>query len=102
MDTLQNVLPIIIDFLIIIILIVGIILGIKAIITIGKVDKIVDDVNDKVESLNGFFSVLDFITDRMSSISDIIFDGISSLFGGFVASRIRHQKRKDDQEDEEE
>ena len=97
MDTLQNILPIIIDFLIIIILIVGIILGIKAIITIGKVDKIVDDVNDKVQSLNGFFAVLDFITDRVSSISDLFFEGISSLFGGFVASKMRHRKRKDDQ-----
>ena len=48
MDTLQNILPIIIDFLIIIILIVGIILGIKAIITIGKVDKIVDDLSEDV------------------------------------------------------
>ena len=96
MDTLQNILPIIIDFLIIIILIVGIILGIKAIITMNKVDKIVDDVNDKMESLNGFFSVLDFITDRISSVSDMFFDGLSSFFGGLVASRIHRRKRKDD------
>lgn len=101
MDTLQNILPIIIDFLIIIILIVGIILGIRAIITMSKVDKIVDDVNDKVESLNGFFAALDFITDRMSSLSDFFFEGLSSLFGGFVSSKIRRRNRKDEEDEEE-
>ncbi len=101
MDTLQNILPIIIDFLIIIILIVGIILGIRAIITMSKVDKIVDDVNDKVESLNGFFAALDFITDRMSSLSDFFFEGLSGLFGGFVSSKIRRRNRKDEEDEEE-
>ena len=101
METLQTILPIIIDILIVIILIVGIILGIKAIITINKVDKIVDDVNQKVESLNGFFAVLDFITDRMSSISDYFFEGLSGLFGGLVASKARRRKRKDDEDEEE-
>ena len=43
-------LPIVIYALIIIILIVGIILGVKSIRTMNKVEKVVDNVNDKVES----------------------------------------------------
>ena len=51
-------LPIIIYLLLIIILIIGIILGIKTIITLNKVEKVVEDVNDKVQTLNGFFILL--------------------------------------------
>ena len=81
---LQEFLPIIIYFLLIILLIVGIILGVKAIKAIGKVEQVVDDVNKKVESLNGFFSVIDFTTDKIVSLSDklidLIVNGFSKLF----------------------
>ena len=65
---LQTALPIIIYFLLIILLIIGIILGVRAIQTLNKVDKVVDDVNDKVQSLNGFFNLIDFTTDKIVSI----------------------------------
>ena len=81
---LQEFLPIIIYFLLIILLIVGIILGVKAIKAIEKVEQVVDDVNKKVESLNGFFSVIDFTTDKIVSLSDklidLIVNGFSKLF----------------------
>ena len=48
MEFLLQFLPIVIYFLLIIILVIGIVLGIKSIITITKVEKVVDDVNDKV------------------------------------------------------
>ena len=77
---LQEFLPIIIYFLLIILLIVGIILGVKAIKAIGKVEQVVDDVNKKVESLNGFFSVIDFTTDKIVSLSDKLIDLIVNGF----------------------
>lgn len=81
---LQELLPIIIYFLLIILLIVGIILFIKAISALSKVEKVVDDVNQKVQSLNGFFSVIDFATDKIVSVSDrlieFIFNSFSKLF----------------------
>ena len=67
---LQTALPIIIYFLLIILIIIGIILGVRAIQTLNKVDKVVDDVNDKVQSLNGFFNLVDFATDKVVSITD--------------------------------
>ena len=70
MDFWLSFLPIIIYVLLIILLIIGIILGIKWIITINKVEKVVDDVNEKVESLNGLFQVVDFTTDKLVSITD--------------------------------
>ena len=89
MDFWLSFLPIIIYILLIIILIIGIILGIKSIITINKVEKVVDDVNEKVESLNGLFQIVDFTTDKLVSITDKVVDGLSSL-----ASRLFFKKKK--------
>jgi len=79
MEFLQVFLPIIIYFLLIIILIVGIILGIKFIRTTTKIERVVDDVNDKVQSLNGLFSVIDFTTDKIVNLTDKLVDKISML-----------------------
>ena len=92
---LQTFLPIVIYFLLIILLIVGIILGIRSIQTLNKVDKVLDDVNDKVQSLNGFFNLVDFTTDKIVSLTDRVVDGISGLIGSVF-------KRRHTKEDEEE
>lgn len=92
---LQTFLPIIIYFLLIILLIIGIILGIRSIQTLNKVDRVVDDVNDKVQSLNGFFHLIDFTTDKIVSVTDKVVEGISGLIGTVF-------KRRHKNEDEEE
>jgi uncharacterized protein YoxC len=92
---LQTILPIIIYFLLIILIIIGIILGIRAIQTLNKVDRVVDDVNDKVQSLNGFFNIIDFTTDKIVSITDKVVEGISGLIGNVF--RRRHTE-KDEEE----
>lgn len=96
MDFWLSFLPIIIYILLIILLIVGIILGIKSIITINKVEKVVDDVNEKVESLNGLFQIVDFTADKLVSITDKVVDGVSAL-----ASRLFLRKKKNKKEEEE-
>ena len=90
-------LPLVIYILLIILLVVGIILGIKTIITMNKVEKVVDNVNEKVESLNGLFQIVDFTTDKLVSITDKVIDGVSSL-----ASKLffRKKKNKEDETDE--
>ena len=97
MDFWLSFLPIIIYILLIIILIIGIILGIKSIITINKVEKVVDDVNEKVESLNGLFHVVDFTTDKIVMLTDKVVDGLS----GF-ASRLFFKNKRKKMEDENE
>lgn len=92
---LQTFLPIVIYFLLIILLIIGIILGIRSIQTLNKVDKVVDDVNDKVQTLNGFFNLVDFTTDKIVSITDKVVEGVSGLIGNVF-------KRKSVKNDEEE
>ena len=58
-------------------LIVLIILGIKLIITMNKVEKVVDDINMKVDTLNGFFRMIDTTTDKLAMLSDKIVNAIS-------------------------
>ena len=95
---LQEFLTIIIYFLLIILLIVGIILGVKAIKAIEKVEQVVDDVNKKVESLNGFFSVIDFTTDKIVSLSDklidLIVNGFSKLF--FKKKKVKKENMEEE------
>ncbi len=79
-----------------ILLIVLIILGIKLIITMNKIENVVDDINVKVNKLNGLFSIIDLTTDKLALLSDKLVDGISSL----VRKVFSRKKRKDDEIDE--
>ena len=93
----MNLLPIIIYFLLIIILVVGIILGIRTIHTMKKVEEVVDNVNEKITSLNGMFQVFDFAADKLAGFTDKIVDGIA-----FLGTRLFFGKKKKKEEEEEE
>ena len=62
-----------------ILLVVLIVLGIKLINTITKVDKILDNVEVKLNSFDKIFSVVDVATDSMALLSDKIVEGIVLL-----------------------
>ena len=94
---LQTFLPLVIYVLLIILLIVRIVLGIKAIQMINKVDKVVDDVNDKVQSLNGFFNLVDFTTDKIVSITDKVVEGVSGLIGNIFFKK-KNEKLEDEED----
>ena len=59
-----------------ILLVVLIVLGIKLINTVTKVDKLLDETHSKIKSLDRMFSVVDVITYSMAIISDKIVDAI--------------------------
>lgn len=102
METIMSILPIILYILGGILLVVLIILSIKLIHTIDRMNKVVDDVEVKVKSLNGFFSAVDFITDTLSGLSDRIVDVItSSISNLFTKKRTKKSKEKEKLEDEE-
>ncbi len=89
-------LPLIIFFLLIIFLIIGIILGVKLIITLNKVEKVVDDVNDKVQTLNGFFHLIDYTTDKIALATDKVVDGVVSLFNKIILKKKKSKKKESD------
>ncbi|HBA37435.1 MAG TPA: hypothetical protein DCY94_01800 [Firmicutes bacterium] len=91
----QVYLPITVYVLLIILLIIGIILGVRLINAMDKVDEVLNNVQKKVNSLNGLFSVIDFTTDKISAFSDRVVDTIS----GFI-SRIGRKKMKNERNQE--
>ena len=62
-----------------ILLVVLIILGVKLIITMNKIENVVDDINKKVKSLDGLFSIIDVTADKLAMISDKVVDIIASF-----------------------
>ena len=76
-----------------ILLVVLIILGIKLIKTMNKIEVVVDDINKKVKTLDGFFSLVDTTTDKLAMLSDKFVDMTSSLVKKIF-------KRKDEKIDE--
>ena len=95
---LREALPIVIYMLLIVLLVVLIVFFIKAIYTVTRVNKIVDDVDGKIQSLNGAFALIDTITDKISSLSDLIVNTINEKLIKFFSKK----RRKEIEEEEEE
>ena len=93
-------LPLVIYILLIILLIVCIILGIKTIITMNKVEKVVDNVNEKVESLNSVFNLIDFTTDKIAAFTDRLVEVAGSVFSKLLFRNKNKKRKKDDYEEE--
>lgn len=79
MEILAEVLPIVIDVLLVILLTVLIIIGIKVIKVMDRIKLIINDVEGKLASLNGFFSIIDMVTSKVSVLSDKVVSMAQSL-----------------------
>ncbi len=77
--TVNDVLPVVVYILSSILLVTLIILTIKVIITMNKIEKIVDNITVKIKTLDGVFSVIEIATNKFTSITDKVIDVITSL-----------------------
>ncbi len=100
MDFWAEILPIVVYAFLIIFLIVGIILGIRTIIVMNKVEKIIDDVNEKIETLNPLFNIVDFAVDRVSSLSDTLVDFFAGILSGFLTKKDKKTDNKKGEDNE--
>ena len=98
--TLNEVLPIILYILGSILLGILIVLGIKLINVMNKMEKVVDDINIKVSSLNGVFSIIDATTDKLALLSDRMVDGISLIIRKLFAKKNKKSKEKENDDNE--
>lgn len=78
-----------------ILLIVLIILGIKLIITMNKIETVVDDINVKVDKLNGLFNIIDYTTDKLALVSDKMVDGVSYILKKIFFKKNKKKEEKD-------
>ena len=93
------VLPVIVYILAIVLLVILIILGFRLIETVDRANVILSDIEKKSKSLNGFFSVIDMLTDTVSFISDNVVDGIVSGISKLFRGKGK-KNRKEIEEDE--
>lgn len=95
--TISELLPIILYVLLSILVVVLIIFVIRLIKTLGKVDKVVDDVNIKITKLNGVFNIIDTTTDTLAVLSDKLASFAVNKLGSLFT---RKSKKKEEDEDE--
>lgn len=96
-EVLSAYLPIMVNILLCVLIIFLIIICIKIIKTMNKLETIVDDVDRKVQSLNGVFRIVDGVTDKLSALTEVISDSIILFFRGLFK-----RKKKNIKEEEEE
>ena len=77
--TASEVLPVILYILGAILLVALIVLTIKLTITIHKIDKVVDNITEKVTALDGLFSVVNAVSKKFTFITDKVVNIIYSL-----------------------
>ena len=94
MEALNETLPVVIYLLLIVLLVEVIVIGIKLIFTMNKVDLLLDDVTKKVHSLDRVFNMIDYTTDKVTMISDTVVNFITSKL------KIIIKFKKNDEEDE--
>lgn len=87
----MELLSIILDSLLIVLVIVAIIIGIKLLDTLAKVDSILDSTKRKLDSLDTAFNFLDTVNNKLTLITDA---AISSILS--VAKKIFKRKKEED------
>ena len=92
MSFLLDFLPIVIYVLLIIVLIIGIVLAIKCLIALDKVEKVVDNVNEKVRALDGLFHIIDTTTDKIVLVTDKVVEGITATVANLFSSKKKSKK----------
>ena len=100
MECVNTVFPIILYILGAVLLIALIVLVIKCMSTLKKINHVVDDVSEKAGKLDGVFNMIDNTTDVISSISDKLIDFITGAITGIFAHK--RKKKVEDNENEEE
>ena len=86
--TVNEVLPIVLYILGAILLVALIVLTIKLIITMDKIEKVVDNITVKVKSLDGVFEVASLVSNKGSFVTDKVVDIISMIIDNIFNKRM--------------
>ncbi len=96
MDVFLNVfLPVILYIVAIILLIVFIIVGLRLIKLLDKIDRIADNIDNKVNTFNGALKVLKNASDGIASISDSFVFGVTNIISKLFGKSKYNQKEED-------
>lgn len=73
-------------------------LTIRLIFTLDKVDRLIDDINEKSRKLDGLFNSIDKITDALSSVNEKFVSAIFNIFSS-VKNKIKRKRGKDEEDE---
>lgn len=90
-------LTIVIYTLLIVLIIVAIIIGIKIIGTLHKVDLLLDDVTDKVKTLDRVFELIDTFNDKMAAVGDTVIGFVSGGIRRLFKDRKKYSKEESEE-----
>ena len=79
-------------------LVMLIVLMLKLLKTIDKFNKIADDIEGKMSSLNGLFNIIDNVTDGISVVNDFLVDKVAGIAGKLFRRKKTKRERLDDYE----
>ena len=96
MDILYDIFPLVLYFLGAVLLVVIIILMTKLISTVEKVNILLDDIEEKSQSLNGLFEAIGGIGNSLANANN----RITGFFAGLVKKIIRKKKNKKNKEED--
>lgn len=77
--TINEVLPVVLYLLGSVLLVTLIVLTIKLIITMNKIEKVVDNITVKVHTLDELFNVIGLVTGKVTAITDKVVDNVALL-----------------------
>ncbi len=100
MDILNEIFPIILYFLGAVLLIVVIILVTRLISTVDKVNILLDDIEDKSQSLNGLFDAINKVGDTLSAANNRVTGFVAGIASKMFKERKKKKKAKNLEEDE--
>lgn len=89
MELLGEVLPLILYFLGGVLLFVVIVLVVKLIGTVERTNALLDDLQEKAQSLDGLFEAIDSVSDTISSVNMKVVTAIAG-----VVEKIFHKRKK--------
>ena len=86
----------------IILIIVAIAIGIKLIVTLQKVDELLDDVKAKIKTFDRVFELVDTVNDKVSIVGDTVIGIVSGAVKRLFKEKRNKNKYKFEEEDEDE
>jgi uncharacterized protein YoxC len=66
--------------------------------TLSRINKTLDEVNTKVEKLNGVFNIIDTTTDYLSLLSDKIVDKVTNVISSLFSKKDKKKEGEDEDE----
>lgn len=80
-----------------VLLILLIVLTVKILQAMNKLNEILEDTYQKSQSLNGFFSIMDLITDKVSLLSDAVTERLTDAILNIFRKKAK-KKAKNEEE----